>query len=72
MDRGAWLAGDKLLINVDGQVEELTLRVGDSLNGRVCFPENLLAAVLTARLFGIELAPLAEAVRKVVHQGGLS
>lgn len=72
LDRGAWLVDDKLFMNVDGQVEEVQLRSGDSPSGSVSFPENLLAAALTARLFGIEPAPLADALRQVVRQGGLS
>jgi hypothetical protein len=49
VDRGAWLAGGRLCLNLEGEVEELPL-------GRAAdypFAENLLAAVLTARLFGI-------------------
>jgi len=55
VDRGGWIDQGVLCLNVDGRAEE----IGPA---RPAFPENLLAAVLTARLFGIEPPDLARAL----------
>lgn len=55
VDRGAWLRGGELMVNVDGSAASL---------GEVhpTFPDNLLSAVVAARLSGIESATLAESL----------
>lgn len=65
VDRGAWLLGGMLNINVDGSVEQI---------GRVRppFPENLLASVLTARLCGISTDAIASAVAVLDRSGELA
>jgi hypothetical protein len=47
VDRGAWLDGDRVCLNVDGRVEEMTL---DPPPSQSPFPENVLAAALVTRL----------------------
>ena len=58
VDRGAWLADGKMYVNVDGRVDEL---------GAVDppFPENLLAGVVTARLFGLSAEEIARSVAEL-------
>lgn len=51
VDRGAWIAGDHIHVNVDGPVEEIPR---GSLS-EFPYSENLLAAVLVARLCGAAL-----------------
>ncbi len=58
VDRGAWLGDGVLRINVDGTVE--TIAAANPL-----FPENLLAAVLTARLCGISTERIARAAQQL-------
>ncbi len=57
LDRGAWLDGDHICLNVDGTVETYPLspRERDGVRAPAAesaepFPENLLAAILAARL----------------------
>ena len=58
VDRGAWLAGDRIHLNLDGR----TVDLGPA---KPPFPENLLSAVVTARLCGIEVERLERALRAV-------
>ena len=61
VDRGAWLTDGVVRTNIDGKVEVITEEAG-----AFCaypFPENLLSAVLIARLSGIAPATLSQAVR---------
>jgi len=51
VDRGAWLAGDRVRVNLDGLLEECPVAIGP-LAGAY-FPEDLLSAALVARLHGI-------------------
>lgn len=55
VDRGAWLDGGVMRINVDGETEE----IGPA---HPAFPENLLSAALTARLFGMDAETLGPAI----------
>lgn len=55
VDRGAWIDRGVLHLNLDGRGEE----IGPV---RPTFPENLLAAVLTARLMGISPPTLTRAI----------
>ncbi len=55
VDRGAWLVGGKISINVEGRREEVGAADPP-------FPENLLAAVLAARLSGITAEQISDAV----------
>ena len=57
VDRGAWLTDGGLRMNLEGTVETIAA-VNPS------FPENLLAAVLTARLCGISTEHIARAVQQ--------
>jgi hypothetical protein len=52
VDRGAWLADGAIYTNIDGTVE----RLGDAASsGAYPYPENLLSAVIAARLCGLPI-----------------
>lgn len=57
MDRGAWLDRGSLYLNVEGDTEELG-------PAEPVHPENLLSAVLAARLCGLGLEPIRLALRE--------
>jgi len=63
VDRGAWLADGRLWLNLDGPEECL---------GPVeaTYPENVLAAVLAARLAGLSSSDITEALRGERSEGG--
>lgn len=48
LDRGAWLAGGKMHINLDGMVESIAIQQDEA--SAEFFPENLLVAKLVTRL----------------------
>lgn len=56
VDRGAWLADGEIRLNLDGQ----TMSLGRC---KPRFPENLLSAILAARLNGVSIEQLANAIR---------
>ncbi len=62
VDRGAWVTAGHMHLNVDGVVE--TVGPVDAP-----FPENLAAAVLSARLCGISTERIARAIQKQRMRG---
>ncbi len=58
VDRGAWLLGGVVYMNVDGHVEE----IGPA---GTPFPENLLASIVTARVCGVPTEQIAMALPKL-------
>ncbi|MGB0716254.1 MAG: glutamate cyclase domain-containing protein [Phycisphaerae bacterium] len=58
MDRGAWLVGDDLILNLDGQEEHLGKVKGQ-------FVENILATVISAAAVGADLDRIRDAVASV-------
>ena len=65
VDRGAWLDGDAVRLNVDGMVE----RAGTLAP---CFAENVLSAALVARLWGVSPGRLATAFAELQECEGLN
>ncbi len=55
VDRGAWLAGGRAWLNVHGAVESVGLIAP-------LFAENLLSSLVVARLYGLDIDTLVEAV----------
>jgi len=62
LDRGAWLEDDTLSVNLDGNEEQLRMPVKTDLIPTARFPECLLSAVLVARLSGLELDAIGQAL----------
>lgn len=54
VDRGAWLIDGLIRVNLDGETET----IGPA---RPRFPENLLSAVIAARLYGVPVEQIAQA-----------
>ncbi len=72
VDRGAWLIDGIAYLNVDGVTEEIGPAIPPPepralARADVPFPENLLSAIVAARLWGIEASPIANAVRRLCH-----
>ena len=65
VDRGAWLEGGKIRVNIDGEVEELG--PGTPVSPILPFPENLLAVVVACRLSGIPRESVARFTRMVIE-----
>lgn len=70
VDRGAWLEGDRIALNVDGAVERLDAVVSVDTVPETRFPVNLLSAVLVARLCGLDTNAIGNALTKA-HAGGV-
>lgn len=62
LDRGAWLAEGRLVLNVDGTEEDYGPVKAE-------FPRNLLSAVLSARLCALDADETARAVRYLAERG---
>ncbi|MFQ5461192.1 MAG: glutamate cyclase domain-containing protein [Phycisphaerae bacterium] len=60
VDRGAWLTGGKVYLNVGGDEREL----GPATTP---FPENLLASLVAAELSGISSERLSNVLRQLAH-----
>ena len=58
VDRGAWLSGGKMSLNVDGTVEQLGTADPQ-------FPENLLSSVVAARLIGLTREQVAGSIEQI-------
>jgi UDP-N-acetylmuramoylalanine-D-glutamate ligase len=64
MDRGAWIDGSEIALNLGYGQERYAL--GDSGSDGIPFPENLLTALIVARLYGIEPDAIG---RLLQHEG---
>ena len=71
VDRGAWLAGDELWMNVDGSIERLGSVKESAAAGLYPHPENLLAVAIASRLSGVEAEDIVEALRHGLLPGAV-
>ena len=65
VDRGAWLADGRMWMNIEGTVEDLGC-------ARPRFPENALSAVLTSRLYGLQVDEIRAALPVIAGLGDLA